>query len=80
MPIPVDLDLTVRGIYDGPSNRDLRMCLFRFDYFDELLKKAVVGSSVGLSARERTRFGQRRHDLHQVQEPPTWRPLCKTDR
>ncbi len=35
---PVDLDLTVRGIYDGPSNRDLRMCLVRFDYFDELLE------------------------------------------
>ena len=29
---PVDLDLTVKGIYDGPSNRDLRMCLVRFDY------------------------------------------------
>src|SRR5271168_2068305 len=38
---PVDLDLTVTGIYDGPSNRDLRMCLVRFDYFDELYKRAV---------------------------------------
>ena len=31
MPIPVDLNLTVRGIYDGPSDRDLRMCFIRFD-------------------------------------------------
>ena len=37
---PVDLDLTIRGIYDGPSNRDLRMCLVRWDYFDETLKKS----------------------------------------
>jgi putative ABC transport system permease protein len=33
---PVDLNLTIRAIYDGPSNRDLRMCLLRWDYFDEL--------------------------------------------
>ena len=32
---PIDLNLTIAGIYDGPTNRDLRMCLFRFDYFDE---------------------------------------------
>jgi putative ABC transport system permease protein len=38
---PVDLDLTVKGIYDGPTNRDLRMCLLRFEYFDELFKRVV---------------------------------------
>ncbi len=38
---PVDLDLTVRGIFDGPSNRDLRMCMVRFDYLDELLKRVL---------------------------------------
>ena len=42
---PVDLDLTIRCIYDGPSNRDLRMCFLRWDYFDESLKKAVFTSN-----------------------------------
>ena len=40
---PIDLNLTVRGIYDGPSNRDLRMCLYRFDYFDDALKRVASG-------------------------------------
>jgi len=44
---PVDMNLTVRGIYDGPSNRDLRMCLFRFDYLDEALKRVTMSSSSG---------------------------------
>jgi putative ABC transport system permease protein len=48
---PVDLNLTVRCIYDGPSNRDLRMCLLRWDYFDEALKKAVFSSGSGGSLR-----------------------------
>jgi putative ABC transport system permease protein len=39
---PVDLNLKIVGIYDGPSNRDLRMCLFNFEYLDELMKR--VGS------------------------------------
>jgi putative ABC transport system permease protein len=44
---PVDLNLTIRGIYDGPGNRDLRMCLVRWDYFDEALKRVVIrGSSL----------------------------------
>jgi len=38
---PVDLNLTVRGIYDGPGNRDLRMCLVHWDYFDETLKQST---------------------------------------
>jgi putative ABC transport system permease protein len=42
---PIDLDLTVKGIYDGPINRDLRMCLIRFDYMDDLLKRALAGST-----------------------------------
>jgi putative ABC transport system permease protein len=41
---PVDLQLIVRGIYDGPSNRDLRMCLVHWDYLDELLKRAPGGA------------------------------------
>jgi len=44
---PVDLNLTIRGIYDGPSHRNLRMCLVRWDYFDERLKRVVIrGSSL----------------------------------
>jgi putative ABC transport system permease protein len=42
---PVDLDLTVQCIYDGPSNRDLRMCLLNWEYLDESLKKVVFTSS-----------------------------------
>jgi putative ABC transport system permease protein len=42
---PVDLNLTVRGIYDGPSDRDLRMCFVRFDYLDEALKRVVIRAS-----------------------------------
>jgi putative ABC transport system permease protein len=42
---PVDLDLTIRGIYDGPSDRDLRMCLINFEYFDEALKRVATRSS-----------------------------------
>jgi putative ABC transport system permease protein len=51
---PVDLDLTVRCIYDGPSNRDLRMCLVRWDSFDEKLKKEVFSSGSSNSLRPAT--------------------------
>ncbi len=40
-PWPVNLDLTIRGIYDGPANRNLRMCVVRWDYVDELLKSTA---------------------------------------
>jgi putative ABC transport system permease protein len=38
---PVDLSLTIRGIYSGPHRTDQRMCLFHFDYFDEALKRSA---------------------------------------
>jgi putative ABC transport system permease protein len=41
---PVDLNLTIRGIYDGPSDRNLRMCLFRWDYFDDAVKRIAMPS------------------------------------
>ncbi|WZO96247.1 FtsX-like permease family protein [Isosphaeraceae bacterium EP7] len=44
---PFDLDLTVRAIYDGPSNRDLRMCMFNWDYLDEGLKKSSMAGAAG---------------------------------
>ncbi len=34
---PVNLGLTVRGFYDGPQNRNRRMCVFRWDYLDQAL-------------------------------------------
>jgi putative ABC transport system permease protein len=36
---PADLELTVRGIYDGPSTMDRGWVLFHFNYFDEALKQ-----------------------------------------
>ena len=44
---PVDMDLTVRGIYSGPSKTDQRMCLFHFEYLDEALKKATMTATSG---------------------------------
>ncbi len=44
---PVDMDLTVRAIYDGPTNRNLRMCLFHYEYLDEALKKVTMSSASG---------------------------------
>jgi putative ABC transport system permease protein len=35
---PVDLELTVRGIYDGSSTTDREMLWFHFKYLDEALK------------------------------------------
>jgi putative ABC transport system permease protein len=37
---PVNPELTVRGIYDGPSSVDREMLWFHFAYFDELMKAA----------------------------------------
>lgn len=44
---PFDLNLTVRGIYDGPSNRDLRVCWFHWDYLEEGLKRDFQGRGAG---------------------------------
>jgi putative ABC transport system permease protein len=41
---PVDLNLKIQAIYDGPGDRDLRMCLFNFDYLDEAMKR--IASSI----------------------------------
>jgi putative ABC transport system permease protein len=44
---PFDLRLTIRGIYDGPPDRDRRMCLFRWDYFDEQMKQSPRKAAAG---------------------------------
>jgi putative ABC transport system permease protein len=36
---PVDLELTVDGIYDGPSSVDKEWLLFHFDYMDKALQE-----------------------------------------
>ncbi len=47
---PVDLNLTVRGIYDGPTNRDRRMCVFNWEYLDELIKNSPQSRTNGGNA------------------------------
>ena len=44
---PVDMNLTIRGIYSGPSRTDQRMCLFHFDYLDEALERAAFSATSG---------------------------------
>jgi putative ABC transport system permease protein len=46
---PVSLDLKICGIYDGPGDRDLRMCLFNWEYLDEALKRTVFSTSSALT-------------------------------
>lgn len=42
---PADLELTIRGIYDGPETVDRGWVVFGFDYFDDALKKARAPDS-----------------------------------
>ena len=42
---PINLNMTVRGIYDGPADRDLRGCYFHWEYLDEGLRKLPNGGS-----------------------------------
>jgi putative ABC transport system permease protein len=49
---PVDLDLKVCGIYDGPTDRDLRMCLFNWEYLDEGLRRIEARTISSERARD----------------------------
>jgi putative ABC transport system permease protein len=40
---PVNLTLTVRGIYDATPKNDRRMCFFHFEHLDEAMKKERKG-------------------------------------
>ncbi len=40
---PIDLDLTVVGIYDGAANQDLRWCVYHWDMLNESIKAASEG-------------------------------------
>ncbi len=44
---PFDLKLTIRGIYDGPKDRNRRMCLFHWTYFDDQMKISTQGAMSG---------------------------------
>ena len=44
---PFNLNLTIRGIYDGPANRDRRMCMFHWSYLDEGLRRDFQGKMAG---------------------------------
>jgi putative ABC transport system permease protein len=51
---PYNLDLTVRGIFDGPNNTDLRACFFHWSYLDDglkNLKSAAAGNAGVIVAR-----------------------------
>jgi putative ABC transport system permease protein len=43
---PFNLDLVVRGIYDGPAKSDLRTCYFHWDYLNEEFKKVASASKM----------------------------------
>jgi putative ABC transport system permease protein len=44
---PFNLTLTIRAIYDGPSNRDRRMVMFHWAYLDDGLKRDFQGQGAG---------------------------------
>jgi len=44
---PFDLNLTIRAIYNGPPNRDNRMCMYHWSYLDEGLKRDFQGKGAG---------------------------------
>jgi putative ABC transport system permease protein len=42
---PADLELTIRGIYDGPETVDRGWVVFSFEYFDDALRKVRAPGS-----------------------------------
>lgn len=44
---PFNLDLTIRAIYDGPPDSDLRSAWFHWDYLEEGLKRDFQGRQAG---------------------------------
>jgi putative ABC transport system permease protein len=54
---PVSLELKICGIYDGPADRDLRMCLFNWEYLDEKLKRVAFGAGSALTPASARRSG-----------------------
>jgi putative ABC transport system permease protein len=44
---PFNLNMTIRGIYDGPANRDRRMVMFHWAYLDEGMKRDFPSNRSG---------------------------------
>ena len=42
-PFPVNLDLTIRGVYDGPDENGL---WFQYDYYNELMREYLPGAEI----------------------------------
>jgi putative ABC transport system permease protein len=74
---PVDLNLIVRGIYDGPGDRDLRMCFIRFDSFDEALKRVAIGSG-GMRPDNARRSGNAGMIFAKCKNAAAMPAVCKT--
>jgi putative ABC transport system permease protein len=54
---PVSLNLKICGIYDGPFDRDRRMCLFNWEYLDEGLKRTAFSTSSAMTPANARRSG-----------------------
>jgi putative ABC transport system permease protein len=75
---PIDLDLTIVGIYDGPSDRDLRMCLFNWDYLDEGMKRVAARLSGSSSGASSTRIsGNAGMIFIKCRSPDDMAPMCR---
>ncbi|MDG3006191.1 ABC transporter permease [Paludisphaera mucosa] len=75
---PVDLKLNVRGIYDGSSRSDLRMCIFHYEYLDELLKQVSMASSGGsLATSSSQRSGNAGMVFVKCKAADSTAPLCR---
>jgi putative ABC transport system permease protein len=75
---PVDMLLTVRGIYDGPADRDLRMCFMRWDYFDDALKRVPFSTSSALTPANARLSGNAGMVFTKCKSSDLMAPLCKT--
>ena len=75
---PVDLNLTIRAIYDGDSKRDLRMCFFHYEYLDELLKQTTMAGSGGsLATASSQRSGNAGSIFIKCRNADVMTTLCK---
>ena len=74
---PVNLDLKICGIYDGPGDRDLRMCLFNWEYLDEGMKKTVFSTRSTLTPASARASGNAGMIFIKCQNADAMAGLCK---
>jgi putative ABC transport system permease protein len=75
---PVDLNLIVRGIYDGPTDTDRRMCLIRFDTFDEAFKRVAASRASGGTSTAARIAGNAGMIFTRCRRASDMAALCKT--